>query len=152
MDYEVKADALEESFDAVEMKPERPVLVAEAPAYLTAFDSFVRRGETGGVKSFSGATTQDGGFAVPREIDSVIDATLKTISPIRRVANVVRVGTAGYRKPARRRSTKSCRRWVTFMPIRRRRSSCLMMPRSMSKRGYRARSRPNLRGPKERRS
>jgi HK97 family phage major capsid protein len=98
MDYEVKADALEESFDAVEMKPERPVLVAEAPAYLTAFDSFVRRGETGGVKSFSGATTQDGGFAVPREIDSVIDATLKTISPIRRIANVVRVGTAGYRK------------------------------------------------------
>ena len=28
MDYEVKADALEDSFDAVEMKPERPVLVA----------------------------------------------------------------------------------------------------------------------------
>ena len=98
MDYEVKADALEDSFDAVEMKPERPVLVAEAPAYLAAFDGFVRRGETGGVKSFSGATTTDGGFAVPREIDSVIDATLKTISPIRRIANVVRVGTAGYRK------------------------------------------------------
>jgi HK97 family phage major capsid protein len=98
MDYEVKADALEDSFDAVEMKPERPVLVAEQPPYLTAFDGFVRRGETGGVKSFSGATTTDGGFAVPREIDSVIDATLKTISPIRRIANVVRVGTAGYRK------------------------------------------------------
>ncbi len=64
MDYEVKADALEDSFDAVEMKPERPVLVAEQPAYLTAFDGFVRRGETGGVKSFSGATTTDGGFAV----------------------------------------------------------------------------------------
>jgi HK97 family phage major capsid protein len=98
MDYEVKADALEDSFDAVEMKPERPVLVAEQPAYLTAFDSFMRRGETGGVKSFSGATNTDGGFAVPREIDSVIDATLKSISPIRRIANVVRVGSAGYRK------------------------------------------------------
>ena len=46
----------------------------------------------------TGAVTSDGGFAVPREIDSVIDATLKTISPIRRIANVVRVGTAGYRK------------------------------------------------------
>jgi HK97 family phage major capsid protein len=98
MDYEVKADALEESFERQEMPPERPVLVPEVPAYLTAFDGFVRRGETGGVKSFTGATNTDGGFAVPREIDSVIDATLKTISPIRRIANVVRVGTAGYRK------------------------------------------------------
>ena len=30
MDYEVKADALEDSFDAVEMKPERPVLCRSA--------------------------------------------------------------------------------------------------------------------------
>ena len=98
MDYEVKADELEDSFDAVTMPPERPVLVAEPGANVTGFNSFLRTGETGGLKSFSGAVTSDGGFAVPREIDSVIDATLKTISPIRRIANVVRVGTAGYRK------------------------------------------------------
>lgn len=98
MDYEVKADALEDSFDAVEMRPERPMLVAEPAAQMKAFDGFVRRGETMELKSFSGAVNTDGGFAVPREIDSVIDATLKAISPIRRIANVVRVGTAGYRK------------------------------------------------------
>src|SRR3546814_2064756 len=40
----------------------------------------------------------EGGFAVPREIDAVIDATLKSISPIRSIANVVQTGTAGYRK------------------------------------------------------
>jgi HK97 family phage major capsid protein len=98
MDYDVKAETLEESFDEVTMRPERPVLAVEPAFEVRAFDGFLRRGETAGVKSFTGATNSDGGFAVPREIDSVIDATLKTISPIRRIANVVRVGTAGYRK------------------------------------------------------
>jgi HK97 family phage major capsid protein len=35
---------------------------------------------------------------VPQEIDAVIDTTLASISPIRSVANVVKVGSAGYRK------------------------------------------------------
>lgn len=98
MDYEVKADALEDSFDAVQIKPERPVLAVEPAFEARVFDGFLRRGDTAGVKSFSGAVQADGGFAVPREIDQRIDATLKTISPIRRIANVVRVGSAGYRK------------------------------------------------------
>ncbi|UVO52964.1 phage major capsid protein [Sphingomonas sp. SUN039] len=102
MDYEVKADTLEASFDTVELPPERPVLAATAidDGRRKAFaDGYLRRGEVGvELKSFSGATNPDGGFAVPREIDSVIDATLKTISPIRRIANVVSVGSAGYRK------------------------------------------------------
>lgn len=34
----------------------------------------------------------------PGEIDARIDATLKSISPIRAIANVVKVGSAGYRK------------------------------------------------------
>jgi HK97 family phage major capsid protein len=50
------------------------------------------------LKSFNAVTGGDGGFALPREIDAVIDATLKSISPIRSIANVVRVGSAGYRK------------------------------------------------------
>ena len=103
MDYEVKADALEASFDNVEIAPERPVLAAtpaDDGARRKAFaDGFLRRGEIGvELKSFTGAVAADGGFAVPREIDAVIDDTLKAISPIRRIANVVKVGTAGYRK------------------------------------------------------
>jgi len=100
MDYEVKADALEASFDAVIMTPERPMLAVTPSGAKTAFfDGYLRRGEMGmELKSFTGSTGGDGGFAIPREIDSVIDATLKTVSPIRRIANVVRVGTAGYRK------------------------------------------------------
>ncbi|CAN5193393.1 phage major capsid protein [soil metagenome] len=102
MDYEVKADALEESFDAVTMTPERPMLgvtpVGDG-ARVSFVDGYLRRGDIGvELKSFTGTATTDGGFAIPREIDAVIDTTLKTISPIRRIANVVRVGTGGYRK------------------------------------------------------
>lgn len=61
---------------------------------------YLRRGDQGGIelKSFSGASGPEGGFAVPQEIDALIGATLKDISPIRSIATVVQTGTAGYRK------------------------------------------------------
>jgi HK97 family phage major capsid protein len=70
------------------------------PARAAFVDRYLRQGLEAGVelKSFSGASGAAGGFAVPREIDGLIDATLKNISPIRAIANVVRTGTAGYRK------------------------------------------------------
>ncbi len=77
----------------------RPVLEgAVANMGNAAFEGFVRSGATVELKAFTGVTGDTGGFAVPKEIDSVIDATLKSISPIRGIANVVKVGTAGYRK------------------------------------------------------
>lgn len=127
--YEVKAEALEESFDALAQTDriktleadiaalkgkvaavarsgvERPALDgvkgAEAdPARVAFVDRYLRRGQEAGVelKSFSGASGAAGGYAVPREIDAQIDTLLKAISPIRSVANVVRTGSAGYRK------------------------------------------------------
>jgi len=97
---EVKADALEASFEQVEMlQPvERPVLSRAQPGAAVAFEGFVRTGNVVEMKSFTGATGASGGYALPREIDEVIDRTLKAVSPIRSVANVVKVGTAGYRK------------------------------------------------------
>ncbi|MCW2391563.1 HK97 family phage major capsid protein [Sphingobium sp. B1D7B] len=70
------------------------------PARAAFTDRYLRRGIEAGVelKSFSGASGGSGGYAVPREIDQMIDAALKSISPIRAVANVVRTGSAGYRK------------------------------------------------------
>ena len=64
----------------------------------TGFAGFVRSGTTVEMKAFTGVTGDAGGYAVPREIDAVIDATLKSVSPIRSIANVVQVGSAGYRK------------------------------------------------------
>nr|WP_231862740.1 phage major capsid protein [Sphingorhabdus sp. M41] len=83
----------------------RPVLdgAKGMPSSAAAQDfvaKYLRRGEQAGVelKSFSGASGPEGGFAVPQEIDGLIGATLKDISPIRSIATVVQTGTAGYRK------------------------------------------------------
>lgn len=124
--YEVKAEALEESFDALAQAEkiktleadmaalkgqvaadrrgaiERPALdgVKGAdvdPARSAFVDRYLRKGQEAGVelKSFSGAA---GGYAVPREIDAQIETLLKAASPIRSIANVVKTGSAGYRK------------------------------------------------------
>ncbi|MBA4753079.1 MAG: phage major capsid protein [Sphingopyxis sp.] len=123
---EVKADALDGAFDAVlaaeavdELKASVAALKAQVDAQTVAAsrlpldgakaadparDAFVerylRRGIDAGVemKSLSGATGGEGGFAVPREIDGAIDETLKSLSPIRSIATVVQTGTSGYRK------------------------------------------------------
>ncbi len=70
------------------------------PARTAFVERYVRRGLDAGVelKSVTGATNAEGGFAVPREIDAMIERTLRAISPIRAIANVVATGTAGYRK------------------------------------------------------
>jgi HK97 family phage major capsid protein len=80
----------------------RPVLEgAGAPVGIEVksfVDGFLRQGREAELKSLSGAVAADGGFAVPRQIDEQIAGILKKISPLRQVAQVVRVGTAGYRK------------------------------------------------------
>jgi HK97 family phage major capsid protein len=63
-------------------------------------EQYLRKGiETGlETKAIGSSSDSIGGYAVPKEIDEQIDSTLKAISPIRSIANVVKVGSAGYRK------------------------------------------------------
>jgi HK97 family phage major capsid protein len=124
--YETKADTLAASFDAVaaneavgELRAEmaqlktrmdEAAIIAGRPALSGAkagesgtkafVDAYLRKGIEGGIelKSMSAASGAEGGYAVPREIDETIDRTLTVISPIRGIANVVTVGSAGYRK------------------------------------------------------
>ncbi|MFG6283795.1 phage major capsid protein [Sphingomonas sp. S6] len=63
-----------------------------------AFAGFVRTGTVLEMKAYTGVTGDAGGYAVPREVDGEIAKVLKSISPIRAIANVVTVGSAGYRK------------------------------------------------------
>ena len=122
---EVKADALEQSFEAFEdeedgvaalraeldqlkakiasgvISGQRPVLDGVKAAEASSFiDQYVRRGIESGLETKAIGSSSDaiGGYAVPQEIDRVIDETLTSISPIRAIANVVKVGSAGYRK------------------------------------------------------
>ncbi len=79
----------------------RPALDGSAPASpeLKGFvQGYLRQGREAELKSISGAVAADGGYAVPREIDALIAAQLKSISPIRSIAQVVQTGSAGYRK------------------------------------------------------
>lgn len=86
--------------DAHTVAAARPVLGGAVQVKSDFTERYLRRGDLAGVelKSFNGAVPADGGYAVPREIDAVIDATLKNLSPIRAIANVVATGSAGYRK------------------------------------------------------
>lgn len=125
-DMEWKADALDGAFDAVlaaeavdELKASVAALKAQVerqavaaarmpldgakaddPARDAFVERYLRRGIDVGVemKSLSGASGAEGGYAVPREIDTSIAATLKGLSPIRSIASVVQTGTSGYRK------------------------------------------------------
>jgi HK97 family phage major capsid protein len=122
---EVKADSLEESFDALEreedgvaalkaeldllkakissgaIQPQRPALDGVKSEDANVFsEQYLRKGIEAGleVKAIGNSSDSLGGYAVPKEIDEQIDSTLKAISPIRSIANVVKVGSAGYRK------------------------------------------------------
>ena len=122
---EVKADSLEASFEALErdddgvqalrdelallkkriddgvIAGQRPALDGVKSAATSAFvEQYLRRGIESGLeqKALGSSTDAIGGFTVPRQIDDEIQRTLVAISPIRAIANVVRVGTANYRK------------------------------------------------------
>jgi len=63
-----------------------------------AFEGFVRQGTILETKAFTSVSDEAGGYAVPREIDAEIARVLTQASPIRAIAKVVTVGSAGYRK------------------------------------------------------
>ena len=88
--------------DKVSRAAARPALDGASPAPTIEVKSFVdgylRHGRETELKSLSGAVLADGGYAVPRQIDAAIARTLTQMSPIRKVAQVVQTGTAGYRK------------------------------------------------------
>lgn len=121
---EVKTDPLEASFEALEREDgdvaqlreemaqlksrmdsqavaaARPALSGAKSGASPFVDHYLRKGLESGVelKALAGTTDSAGGYAVPEEIDAEIGRLLTSISPIRAIANVVRVGSSGYRK------------------------------------------------------
>ncbi len=90
--------------DKVALAAARPPMGATAaPAADSAevksfVDGYLRRGREAEIKSITGTPPTDGGFAIPRVLDAMIASQLKSISPIRAIAQVVQTGTSGYRK------------------------------------------------------
>jgi len=95
-------DDVKARLDRVARAASRPLIEGAGAATSIEVKSFVqgylRSGRETELKSLSGAVAADGGYAVPREIDALISAQLRNISPIRSIAQVVQTGSAGYRK------------------------------------------------------
>lgn len=93
----------------LQKKAARPVVGAgtqlsvEAEEHKKAFNAYLRKGEDNGLhaieaKAISVGTPADGGYALPEEIDRTIVDLMIDISPLRGIANVVRVGTPDWKK------------------------------------------------------
>jgi HK97 family phage major capsid protein len=115
--FDVKAAKINEALDGLadsvrklEAKAARPGAGAEGQRnedveHRSAFARFMTKGDDTGLselemKSLQTTVPADGGYAVPKVIDTEIVKKLVDISPIRSIAQVVQVGTSDFNKLA----------------------------------------------------
>ncbi len=106
-----KLSRLDRALDELSLKARRPHLGgvgAQAShtdlAHKSAFDTYVRRGETADLaaieaKALSVGIGADGGFLVPSQTEQTVNRALKDISPIRAIASVRQVSGSVFKKP-----------------------------------------------------
>lgn len=103
-------DETRAQMDQFALKAERPGLATTAHLsgvglqHKSAFDSYVRQGETHGLrtleeKALSVGSDPDGGYLVPDETERAINGAVRDISPIRAISGVRQVSGAVYKKP-----------------------------------------------------
>jgi HK97 family phage major capsid protein len=105
-------DAQQRRLDELTLKSGRPALERGSSAgerfaaqeHKSAFDAYVRRGESGPlraleVKAMSAGSNPDGGYLVPVEIETEIGRRLGAVSPIRAIAGAREVSSGVYKKP-----------------------------------------------------
>ena len=68
-----------------------------------AFDRYLRTGDSTEIKSLSIGSGPDGGFAVPRVIDGLIESVALKYSPIRQYATVQKISTSDFHKLVNKR-------------------------------------------------
>jgi HK97 family phage major capsid protein len=107
-----KVERINRALDELTLKSRRPQLGADTPdaapahrrEHKAAFESYVRKGETGTLasleaKSLSAGSDADGGYLVPDETEAEIGRLLSEASPIRAIAGVRQATAAVYKKP-----------------------------------------------------
>jgi HK97 family phage major capsid protein len=100
-------DDQKRTVDQFLLKKARPRLGGgspEAGEHKAAFESYIRRGDEGGLreleaKAFAAGTNSDGGYLVPDETDTEIGRRLSAVSPIRALATVRQVSGSVLKKP-----------------------------------------------------
>jgi HK97 family phage major capsid protein len=109
---EEKLARMDARLDSLTVKQARPPLDrdqqgvddANQREHKTAFDIYVRSGESGGLraletKAMSVGSNPDGGYVVPPEIEKEIDQRLVAVSPIRSLAGHRQISSNVYKKP-----------------------------------------------------
>jgi HK97 family phage major capsid protein len=104
-------EAQQRRLDELTLKTARPALTQSAAAqpdiareHKSAFDCYVRSGETTGLrdletKAMSVGSNPDGGYLVPEEVETDIGKRLRDISPIRAIAAIREISANVYKKP-----------------------------------------------------
>lgn len=106
-----KLDRINRTLDELTLKAQRPPLsvvgsrsVGAALQHKTAFEGYVRQGEPGRLRELEGkalsvASDPDGGYLVPEETETAINTAVRSISPIRGLAQVRQVSGSVYKRP-----------------------------------------------------
>ncbi len=104
-----KLTRLDRAVEELSLKARRPQIEGAGSARIdsahkSAFEAYVRKGETGSLasleaKALSAGTGADGGYLVPEETERVVNQALKDISPIRAIAGVRQVSSSVFKKP-----------------------------------------------------
>ena len=106
-EFKDRIDARFAGLEVAEAKSRRPSLgganygeINTLAPDLKAFNNYLRTGDKMELKALAVGSSggADGGFAVPKAIDSMIESVLFKQSPIRRYANVVPINTPDYHK------------------------------------------------------
>lgn len=111
-------ESVKSRLDALEVAKQRLALgagdekSAEKAEHKNAFMAFMKKGKEDGLreleqKAYKIGVGEDGGFAVPETIDTMIHDLIVDISPVRSVANVIQVSTSDYKKLVNKRGTGS---------------------------------------------
>lgn len=114
-----QSKAVKELLETMEAKANRKVFVGadgkEIPEveaeHKTAFGGYLRKGKEYDLsieqKALNISASGDGGFAVPKVIDGMIDSLIVNISPIRSIATVQQISTSDFHKLINVRGTAS---------------------------------------------
>ncbi len=122
-----KLARIEKTMDGLALKQARVPLgetettPAAALAHKSAFDGYVRKGETANLtkleqKALSVGSDPDGGYLVPKETERAVNTALKTVSPIRSIAGIRQVSGSVYKVPFA--TTGAATGWVGETAVR----------------------------------
>ncbi|MCV0370819.1 phage major capsid protein [Filomicrobium sp.] len=107
-----KLERINRALDDLTLKSRRPLLGASGGVarsalsieHRNAFDTYVRKGESGTLRELEGkalsvGSDPDGGYLVPEETEAAVNRALKDISPIRAISGVRQVSGSIYKRP-----------------------------------------------------